>query len=250
MLCALENENAVSETLQRPEFGMGRFAWPGEESVDFHLPYGEMLCLVRQTGFEVEALHELQAPDGPEATPFFVSRSWARRWPCEDVWDARKRSDPPTTNTTPSPTIDVDPGAHGRGEDNRRPGPPATFSGATSAPGRSPSSPTSAIVLSQHVARRRGRRDDLIALLIEWPEPALVLGRFATDGPAPIELLGDLDHWCDGFRSGPRRRAVGAGDRLAGSGTHRQECLTRRQSAAIHDYPRAPSQLSCSRNPC
>src|SRR5919205_3368604 len=90
MLCALEDEDAVSETLQRPQFGMRRFEWPGEEGVDFHLPHGEMLRLLRRTGFEVEALHELQAPDGPEETRFFVSRSWARRWPCEEVWDARK----------------------------------------------------------------------------------------------------------------------------------------------------------------
>jgi SAM-dependent methyltransferase len=91
MLCALENEEAVSETLQRPQFGMRRFEWPGEEAVDFHLPHGEMLALLRRTGFEVEALHELRAPEGPEETPFFMSRSWARRWPCEDVWTARKR---------------------------------------------------------------------------------------------------------------------------------------------------------------
>jgi uncharacterized protein YbcI len=89
MLCALEKEDAVSETLQRPQSGMRRFQWPSEEAFDFHIPHGEMLRLLRQTGFEVEALHELQAPDGPEATPFFVSRSWARRWPCEHVWDAR-----------------------------------------------------------------------------------------------------------------------------------------------------------------
>jgi len=90
MLCALEHEDTVSETLQRPQFGMRRFEWPGEESVDFHLPHGEMLRLLRQIGFEVEALHELQAPEGPDETPFFVSRTWARRWPCEDVWHARK----------------------------------------------------------------------------------------------------------------------------------------------------------------
>jgi SAM-dependent methyltransferase len=90
MLCALEDEQAVSETLQRPQFGMRRFEWPGEEGVDFHLPHGEMLRVLRATGFAVEALHELQAPDGPAETPFWVARSWARRWPCEEVWHARK----------------------------------------------------------------------------------------------------------------------------------------------------------------
>jgi SAM-dependent methyltransferase len=90
MLCAVDDEDAVSETLQRRQFGMRRFEWPGEEGVDFHLPHGEMLALLRRTGFEVEALHELQAPEGPDETRYFVSRAWARRWPCEEVWVARK----------------------------------------------------------------------------------------------------------------------------------------------------------------
>src|SRR3954465_6992558 len=55
---------------------MRRCEWPGEEHVDFHLPHGEMLQVLRQIGFEVQALHELQAPEGPDETPFFVSRSW------------------------------------------------------------------------------------------------------------------------------------------------------------------------------
>src|SRR5512132_1463127 len=42
-----------------------------------------------------------------------------------------------------------------------------------------------------------------------------------------------------GFDPLPETKAVRAPNRLAGSGTHRQECLTRRESAAIHDYPRA-----------
>jgi hypothetical protein len=47
MPCALENEDVVTETLQRPQFGMRRFEWPGEESVDFHLPHGETPRLLR-----------------------------------------------------------------------------------------------------------------------------------------------------------------------------------------------------------
>ena len=50
-----------------------------------------MLALLRDTGFEVEALHELQAPDGPDdEVRFYMRRGWARRWPCEEVWVARK----------------------------------------------------------------------------------------------------------------------------------------------------------------
>jgi hypothetical protein len=51
-----------------------------------------MLRLLRDTGFEIEALHELQAPEGDDAEPrFFLTRGWARRWPCEEVWVARRR---------------------------------------------------------------------------------------------------------------------------------------------------------------
>jgi SAM-dependent methyltransferase len=93
MLCAPPSEDQVVETLQRPQFGgLHRMEWPGEEGVSFCLPHGEMLALLRDRDFEVEALHELQCPEGPDdEVRYFVSRGWARRWPCEDVWVARKR---------------------------------------------------------------------------------------------------------------------------------------------------------------
>ena len=62
------------------------------EAPDFCIPHGEMLSLLNETGFVVEALHELRAPDGPaEEVRYFMSRAWARRWPAEDVWVARRR---------------------------------------------------------------------------------------------------------------------------------------------------------------
>ena len=47
------------------QFGLHATHWPDQEGPEFHLPHGEMLRLLRNTGFEVEALHELQAPEGP-----------------------------------------------------------------------------------------------------------------------------------------------------------------------------------------
>lgn len=93
MLCAPPGEEPVSETLARPQFGgLGRLEWDDDEGVNFCLPHGELLALLRATGFEVEALHELRAPDGPaDELRHFVIRGWARRWPCEDVWVARRR---------------------------------------------------------------------------------------------------------------------------------------------------------------
>jgi hypothetical protein len=59
---------------------------------DFHLAHGEMVALLRETGFEVEALHELYALEGPEdEVRYYIRRGWAGRWPAEEVWIARRR---------------------------------------------------------------------------------------------------------------------------------------------------------------
>jgi SAM-dependent methyltransferase len=92
-LCS-PDEGMVTETLQRPMFGMGRTVWEGELGVEYHLPHGEWIRLLRATGFEVLQLIELQAP--PEATMHsyydFITADWARSWPCEDLWVAQKTS--------------------------------------------------------------------------------------------------------------------------------------------------------------
>ena len=80
-------------SLERPQAGLHATYWPEQEGPDFHLPHGEMLRLLRETGFELEALHELYAPDGPdEEVRFYIQRGWSRRWPCEEVWVARRVS--------------------------------------------------------------------------------------------------------------------------------------------------------------
>jgi SAM-dependent methyltransferase len=91
MLCSPPSGEPAGETIVRPQFGLYRIDWPDAEGPDFHLPHGEMLRLLRETGFEVEALHELQAPEGPEdEVRFYLRRGWARRWPGEEVWVARR----------------------------------------------------------------------------------------------------------------------------------------------------------------
>ncbi|MCC6313169.1 MAG: methyltransferase domain-containing protein [Thermomicrobiales bacterium] len=91
MLCTGSDEDApASERLERPLFGLHRFDW-ADGSTEFHLPHGEMIRLLRDSGFEVEALVELRAPEGATTTYTYVTPEWARRWPCEEVWQARKR---------------------------------------------------------------------------------------------------------------------------------------------------------------
>jgi len=92
-LCIPDSEDEpAGERLLRPQFGMHRFEWSDDNSVEFHLPHGEMLALLRENGFEVEELIEVRPPEGSTTRYPFVSLEWARRWPCEEVWKARKRT--------------------------------------------------------------------------------------------------------------------------------------------------------------
>jgi SAM-dependent methyltransferase len=86
-------DDPAKERLQRPLFGMHRTVWPDETSVEFHLPHGEWIRLLRQYGFEIERLVEIQAPaDAVDSTKHsYVTADWARRWPSEEVWIARRR---------------------------------------------------------------------------------------------------------------------------------------------------------------
>ena len=62
--------------------------------MEFHLSHGEWIDVLRANGFEVERLVELRAPAGAETHEYYgcVSAAWARRWPAEEIWVARKRS--------------------------------------------------------------------------------------------------------------------------------------------------------------
>jgi SAM-dependent methyltransferase len=94
MLCSPPgSDDPVEDRLLRPLFGMHRFEWDEDESVNFCLPHGEMIRLLRDSGFEVEELRELQAPAGATTRYEWAGDgTWAHKWPSEDVWKARKRA--------------------------------------------------------------------------------------------------------------------------------------------------------------
>jgi SAM-dependent methyltransferase len=92
MLCSPDADDVPAEDrLLRDYFGMHRFEWPGQLSVEFHLGHGDMIRLLRANGFEVENMVELQAPEGATTRYPYVTPEWARRWPSEEIWIARKR---------------------------------------------------------------------------------------------------------------------------------------------------------------
>jgi SAM-dependent methyltransferase len=92
ILCS-DDEEPAKESLQRPEFGLHRIEWP-DGGVEFHLPHGAWIDVLRTNGFEIERLVEIQAPADAETHPYYgyVTAEWAKQWPCEEIWAARKRA--------------------------------------------------------------------------------------------------------------------------------------------------------------
>jgi SAM-dependent methyltransferase len=84
------DDSAAGDRLLRPAFGMYRVEWPTDDSVEFHLSHGDWIRLLRRSGFEVEDLVEL-CPEADATTAYpFVTLDWARQWPSEEVWKARR----------------------------------------------------------------------------------------------------------------------------------------------------------------
>ena len=90
ILCSGDDMPA-GEQLVNPQFGMRRFEWP-EGGVEFHLAHGEWIDLLRGNGFAVERLVEIQAPADAVTHEYYayVTAEWAQKWPCEEIWVARK----------------------------------------------------------------------------------------------------------------------------------------------------------------
>jgi SAM-dependent methyltransferase len=78
--------------LQRPQRGLRRIEWPDTHEVEFHMGHGEWIDLLRANGFELMRLVELFAPDDAETHSYYkyVTADWARRWPAEEIWVARR----------------------------------------------------------------------------------------------------------------------------------------------------------------
>jgi SAM-dependent methyltransferase len=92
-LCIPEEDDlAASDRLLRSAFGMYRIEWPGDTSVEFHLSHGDWLRLLRRSGFEIEDLIEVQAPEAGTTRYPYVTLEWARQWPSEEIWKARRRA--------------------------------------------------------------------------------------------------------------------------------------------------------------
>jgi SAM-dependent methyltransferase len=78
----------VADRLQNDYWELDRFE--DEDTTDFQLRYGEWIRLLVGSGLQVIDLIELRAPEGATSTYDLVPYEWARRWPAENIWKARK----------------------------------------------------------------------------------------------------------------------------------------------------------------
>jgi SAM-dependent methyltransferase len=88
-ICWDEEDDLVRPMLRHDYFGLRRF--DQGEGVNFQLPYGEWIRLLRANGLLVEDLVEPRPTE--DATSTYCApeeRDWARRWPSEAIWKARK----------------------------------------------------------------------------------------------------------------------------------------------------------------
>src|SRR3954470_5642052 len=95
VMCSPADGSHTTEVLHRPQFGgLGRTTWEGEDGVEFHLPHGEMLDVLVGAGFWVERLVELRPREDAETRFDWITLDWARSWPSEEIWVARRAPSP------------------------------------------------------------------------------------------------------------------------------------------------------------
>jgi SAM-dependent methyltransferase len=91
-LCVpVEDGVPAGDRLLRPAFGMFRIEWPGDPGVEFHLTHGDWIRRLRSNGFEIEDLIEVRPPESATTSSTYVTLEWARQWPAEEIWRARRR---------------------------------------------------------------------------------------------------------------------------------------------------------------
>ncbi|HET7420165.1 MAG TPA: class I SAM-dependent methyltransferase [Candidatus Dormibacteraeota bacterium] len=94
LMCS-EDQERVGERLVRPLRGMHRLDWTSDgPSTEFHIGAGELFQLLRNTGFDILDYRQLYAPEGAVDHPYYsyVPAEWAKKWPHEEIWRAKKRA--------------------------------------------------------------------------------------------------------------------------------------------------------------
>ena len=88
-LCVPADAGFAGEQLLRPQRDLFPIAWP-DGGIEHHPGHGDWIRLLRQAGFVIDALHELDPREGAPTHEYYdiVTAAWAQRWPAEDLWAA------------------------------------------------------------------------------------------------------------------------------------------------------------------
>ena len=88
-----DDDAPPTDRLRRSYFGLGRGEFPDRDgvTVQHNYPYGEWIRIIRGAGFVIEDLIELRPAEGaPSTYADYAPYDWARDYPGENMWKARK----------------------------------------------------------------------------------------------------------------------------------------------------------------
>lgn len=88
--CTSADGGQAGDRLVRSYFGSYRVEFTDDDTVEFHPTHSQWIQLLRATGFALESMIEVRPPHGAKARFDFASVEWARHWPSEEIWVARK----------------------------------------------------------------------------------------------------------------------------------------------------------------
>lgn len=92
MVCTPADGGVAGEMLVRDYFAEPRVDYGDDGPVEFHITHGEWVRHLRSTGFALENLIETRPRLDAQARFGMASVEWARRWPSEEIWIARRES--------------------------------------------------------------------------------------------------------------------------------------------------------------
>jgi SAM-dependent methyltransferase len=88
-LCTAPGADAATDRLSRPYADVARIART-DGGTHFQLPTGQMIKLLRESGFVVDELTELVVPADARSDYEYVAPEWASTWPSVEVWKATR----------------------------------------------------------------------------------------------------------------------------------------------------------------
>ena len=91
VLCWEEEGEGIGDRLVRPQRDLHHITWPDDGTTEFQMGHSEWIKVLRANGFEILDMAELYArEDAGEHAYYAFDPAWARTWPWEEIWRARK----------------------------------------------------------------------------------------------------------------------------------------------------------------